>query len=122
MADATKSRPDQCPGGRNCTCCGPGCDCGCVDTCRVYLATKRRGDTTPTFEYRLIRIDNDLTTEELPLDRKLAQAMDTCLRMGLPIAPRGLRPKLQEAREFLKGIPIEEIGGKESGVANDTDR
>ncbi len=75
---------------------------------------KLRGDRTPTFEFRLIRIDNDLTTEELPLDAKLAQAIDTCLRMGLPVAPRGLRPRLQGAREFLKGVPIEEIGVQES--------
>jgi hypothetical protein len=79
---------------------------------------KRRGDTTPTFEFRLVRIDDDMTTEELPLDPKMAQAIDTCLRMGLPVAPRGLRPKLQEAREFLKGLPIEEIPGAGSEVAD----
>jgi hypothetical protein len=80
---------------------------------------KRRGDTTPTFEFRLVRIDDDWTTEELPLDAKLAQAVDTCLRLGLPIAPRGLRPKLQEAREFLKGVAIEEIGKQESEVGDE---
>jgi hypothetical protein len=71
-----------------------------------------------TYEFRLVRIDDDLTTEELPLDSKMAQAIDTCLRMGLPIAPRGLRPKLQEAREFLKGVPIEDIAAAGSEVAD----
>lgn len=66
------------------------------------------------FEYRLIRVDADLITEEIPLDDRMVQAVSTCLRFGLPVAPRDMRPKLQELREFLHGVPIEEFS-KEVG-------
>ena len=31
-----------CPGGRWCTCCRPGCDCGCRDDCLAFRAAVRR--------------------------------------------------------------------------------
>lgn len=27
--------PGECPGGDDCTCCAPGCDCGCIKDCPV---------------------------------------------------------------------------------------
>lgn len=74
----------------------------------------------PTFNYRLVRIDNDLTAEEVDLDPKTVQAISTCLRLGLPIAPRALRPKLIQLREFLHGVPFEEISGlRDLGAADE---
>jgi hypothetical protein len=34
-ASAEKQSKNACPGGRSCTCCHPGCDCGCRDECPV---------------------------------------------------------------------------------------
>lgn len=31
-----------CPGGFGCTCCGDGCDCGCVDECPVFKRHQRQ--------------------------------------------------------------------------------
>lgn len=31
-----------CPGGDGCTCCRPGCDCGCRDACPVFRRMIRR--------------------------------------------------------------------------------
>lgn len=31
----------QCPGGNSCSCCRPGCDCGCRDDCIVWQRWKR---------------------------------------------------------------------------------
>ena len=31
-----------CPGGDGCTCCRPGCECGCRDDCPVWRATEAR--------------------------------------------------------------------------------
>ncbi len=28
--------PPQCQGGSGCTCCGPDCDCGCIEKCPAY--------------------------------------------------------------------------------------
>jgi hypothetical protein len=73
-----------------------------------------------SFEYRLVRIDDDLTAEEVNLDPKTVQAISTCLRMGLPVAPRAMRPKLQGLREFLNGLPFEQVSGlQESQGADD---
>ncbi len=32
----------QCPGGRGCTCCGSGCDCGCRNDCPRFHGVIRR--------------------------------------------------------------------------------
>ena len=32
--------PGWCPGGDGCTCCSPGCDCGCRDNCQVWIAAE----------------------------------------------------------------------------------
>jgi hypothetical protein len=34
--------------------------------------------------------------------------------MGLPIAPRGLRPRLIKLREFLHGVPFEQLSPAEA--------
>lgn len=64
-------------------------------------------------EFVLVRTSGD-KREELPLDGRLVQAMDTCLRMGLPIAPRAIRAKPQGTRLFLIGRPLGEIAKQES--------
>ena len=37
-----RAAPDQCPGGDGCTCCRPGCDCGCRDDCPVWRRLEAR--------------------------------------------------------------------------------
>ena len=34
--------PRVCPGGRECTCCGPLCDCGCRDECPAWQGAVER--------------------------------------------------------------------------------
>ena len=41
-ADLNRRDPRPCPGGPDCTCCRPGCDCGCRDDCPVFRAMVRR--------------------------------------------------------------------------------
>ena len=33
---------DQCPGGRGCTCCNAGCDCGCREACPVWRRIRKK--------------------------------------------------------------------------------
>ena len=40
--DIIRLEPGPCPGGRQCTCCGPGCDCGCRDACPVFRGLVRK--------------------------------------------------------------------------------
>ena len=36
MMSEKSPMPPQCQGGSGCTCCGPDCDCGCVEKCPAY--------------------------------------------------------------------------------------
>lgn len=37
LRDAARQLPHRCPGGRDCECCGPDCECGCRDECPVFI-------------------------------------------------------------------------------------
>jgi hypothetical protein len=36
LDEAVAESPDSCKGGANCTCCRPGCTCGCRAACPVF--------------------------------------------------------------------------------------
>lgn len=54
IADAIQRSTARCPGYRgieDCTCCRPGCDCGCRDDCPAFRAAIQREQKREAIDY-----------------------------------------------------------------------
>lgn len=44
IASEHNIKPGQCRGGKNCTCCCAGCDCGCINDCPQFRSQRHANE------------------------------------------------------------------------------